>query len=229
MGLDVSVVELATAPLTRVLGEEAGGWFRDYHSERGVTLYCGVSVVSASADDRGTTLKLSDGTVLIADLVVAGIGVAPATGWLEGSGLTLSDGIACDPALRTSAPGVVAAGDIVRWRHQLFDETIRVEQWLNAVEQGAHAARTLLGEAEPFTHVPYFWSDQFDAMVRFVGRGTATDCTEIKRVSDRGMVALFGRNRVLEGALCINAPRHLAKCKVAIQKRHPWAERADLL
>ena len=229
LGLDVSVVELAQVPLTRVLGDEAGGWFREFHTERGVNLYCGTTVTKVSPGAGCTTVELSDGTVLKADVVAAGVGVTPATDWLAGSGIHVDDGVLCDPALRTAAPDVVAAGDVVRWHNQLFGEQMRVEQWLNAVEQGEHAARTLLGDSQPFTHVPYFWSDQFDAMVRFVGRGAATDTIEVKRVNDRSLVALFGKDDVLEGALCINAPRALARSKVAIQNRIPWGDRADLV
>jgi NADPH-dependent 2,4-dienoyl-CoA reductase/sulfur reductase-like enzyme len=224
LGLHVSVVEMAPVPLTRVLGDEAGSWFQEYHADRGVDLYCGSVLDGIEVTATGTRLRLGDGTVLTADLVVAGVGVTPATDWLEGSGVTLDNGIVCDRTLRASAPGVVAAGDIVRWHNDLFDETMRVEQWLNAVEQGAHAGHTLLGAGEPFAPVPYFWSDQFDAQVRFVGRADAADAVEVQRLSDRSMVALFGRGGVVRGALCVNAPRQLARYRVAIQQRVAWGD-----
>ncbi|GAB2459344.1 NAD(P)/FAD-dependent oxidoreductase [Jatrophihabitans fulvus] len=227
LGLDVTVVELAPVPLKRVLGDESGRWFVDLHAERGVDLRCGTSVTHLATTARGTRLTLSDGSVLDADLVVAGVGVTPAVGWLAGSGIDTADGVLCDAFLRTSAPDVVAAGDVVRWPNELFGESMRVEQWLNAVDQGRHAAATLLGEREPFRPVPYFWSDQFDAMVRFVGRADAADTTRVQRVSDRATVALYGRGGVLRGALCINAPRHLARLKRGIQDRVPFADALD--
>jgi NADPH-dependent 2,4-dienoyl-CoA reductase/sulfur reductase-like enzyme len=229
LGLDVSVVELAPAPLSRVLGHAAGEWFRGFHAERGVDIHCGSSVVKLCETKGGTHIQLSNGTTLTSDVLVAGIGVTPATQWLESSGIELDDGIVCDSSLQTSLPGVVAAGDVVRWHHELFDETMRVEQWLNAVEQGQHAARTLAGQPKPFDVVPYFWSDQFEAMVRFVGRADGADAVEVKRISDRSMVALFARDGVIRGALCINAPRQLARCKVAITNRLPWSGRAEIL
>ncbi|GAB3857688.1 FAD/NAD(P)-binding oxidoreductase [Nocardioides maradonensis] len=218
MGLDVSVVEIAPVPLTRVLGTELGHWFRDLQVEHGVDLHCGHGIASIEVTPRGTRLRLDDGTELSADLIVAGVGVAPATGWLEGSGIELADGVVCDEALRTSVPGVVAAGDIVRWPNRLFGESMRVEQWLNAVEQGTHAAKTLMGEIEPFAPVPYFWSDQFEAKVKFVGHVNGEDEVKVARTGDTSLVALFGRGERLRGALCINAPRQLAFAKRDILK-----------
>jgi NADPH-dependent 2,4-dienoyl-CoA reductase/sulfur reductase-like enzyme len=228
LGLEVSVIESAPVPLTRVLGNETGGWFRDFHVAHGTALHCGTGVSRIEADAGGSLIHLADGTVHKADLIVAGIGVIPATGWLEGSGVELYDGVVCDPTLRTSVPEVVAAGDLVRWHNSLFDETMRVEQWLNAVDQGAHAARTLLGEAEPFAHVPYFWSDQFDAKVRFVGRADATDQVEVRHPRDNSVVTLFGHADVVRGALCINAPRQLALLKRAIQTGTSWQDALDI-
>ncbi|WP_158890832.1 NAD(P)/FAD-dependent oxidoreductase [Amycolatopsis anabasis] len=228
LGLDVSVVELAPVPLTRVLGDEAGGWFRDYHAENGVELYCGTALDHVEESDGGTKLTLRDGTVLAADVVVAGVGAAPATGWLEGSGVRVSDGVVCDSSLRTSVPGVVAAGDVARWHNPLFGEQLRVEQWLNAVEQGSHAARSLLGETGAFAPVPYFWSDQFEAKVRFVGRADGADRVEVRQTGDASMTALFGRDGVLRGALCVNAPRSLARYRQAVLNQVPWVDAAGV-
>jgi NADPH-dependent 2,4-dienoyl-CoA reductase/sulfur reductase-like enzyme len=132
--------------------------------------------------------------------------------------------VVCDPALRTSAPGVVAAGDIVRWHNPLFDETMRVEQWLNAVDQGAHAAATLLGADDVFAPVPYFWSDQFDAKIKFVGRAQAGCEVHVSEPHEGSVVALFRRGDRLGAALCINAPRHLALTKRAIRDGVAWTD-----
>lgn len=227
MGLDVSVVETAPVPLTRVLGDEVGGWFKDYHAEHGVDVYCDSGLDQVEVAGGGTKLRLRDGTVLAADLLVAGIGVEPATNWLSYSGVRVSDGIVCDRSLRTSVPGVVAAGDIARWHNVLFDETMRVEQWRNAVEQGGRAALTLLGDTEAFAPVPYFWSDQFDAKVRFVGRADGAEHIQVRRIGDAQLVALFGRDDVLRGALCVNAARELARYRKAILDQVPWRDVAE--
>lgn len=224
IGLDVSVVEIAPVPLTRVLGAELGRWFQDHHVRHGVHLYCGNGIDRIEAGPAGKKIRLADGTTLVADLVVAGVGVLPETGWLVGSGVELANGVVCDEALRTSAPDVVAAGDLVRWPNRLFGETMRVEQWLNAVEQGVHAARTLLGEGEPFAPVPYFWSDQFDAKVKFVGHVDGEDQVKITQADEKSLVALFGRGDRLRGALCVNAPRQLALSKRAILNGVSWTD-----
>ncbi|AYY14989.1 FAD-dependent oxidoreductase [Actinobacteria bacterium YIM 96077] len=224
MGVDVSVVELAPVPLTRVLGDEVGSWFRAYQEEHGVSLHCGKVLDGIEPGPRGSKIRLRDGTVLSADVVVAGVGVTPATGWLEGSGIELSDGVRCDKSLRTSLPRVVAAGDVVRWYNPLFDEEMRIEQWTNAVEQGRRAALTLLGADEAYAPVPYFWSDQFDAKMRFVGRSNAADRVHVEQTGDTSLVALFGRDGVLRGALCVNAARRLALYSKAIRDQVPWED-----
>lgn len=224
MGVDVSVVEVAPVPLTRVLGDEVGSWFRRYQEAHGVQLYCGTVLDGIEPGPAGSKVRLRDGTVLSADVVVAGVGVTPATGWLEGSGLRLADGVVCDKSLRASAPGIVAAGDVARWYNPLFDEEMRIEQWTNAVEQGRRAALTLLGADEAHAPVPYFWSDQFEAKMRFVGRANAADRVHVETMGDTSMVALFGRDGVLRGALCVNAARRLALYGKAISDQVRWED-----
>lgn len=224
MGLDVSVVELAPVPLSRVLGDEVGQWFRTYQQSHGVDLHCGAVIDAIEPSPGGTKVSLRDGSVLAADLVVAGVGVSPATEWLEGSAVKLSHGVVCSKSLRTSAPDVVAAGDVARWYNALFNEEMRIEQWTNAVEQGRHAAMTLLGGNDAYAPVPYFWSDQFSAKMRFVGRANPTDQLHLVRSGDTSMVALFGRDGVVRGALCVNAPRQLALYRKAIFDQVPWGD-----
>ncbi|MGH3262234.1 MAG: NAD(P)/FAD-dependent oxidoreductase [Trebonia sp.] len=222
MGLEVSVVELAPAPLARVLGDEVGNWLLGYHAARGIDIRCGTSVESIDASGK---VRLRGGTTLAADVIAAGVGALPATGWLRGSGLRLSDGVVCDQFLHTSLPGVVAAGDIARWYNPLFDQELRVEQWTNAVEQGRYAALSLLGAVDaPYASAPYFWSDQFGAKIRFVGTSSAAQQVEIKQADDNTLVALFGRDDVVCGALCVNAPRALAAYRRAIVERLPWQQ-----
>lgn len=222
IGMDVSVVETAPTPLTRVLGGEVGDWFRRLHQSHGITIHCDNGIERVDTDGRGSKLHLRDGTVLAADVVLAGIGAAPATGWLRGSGVAVSDGVTCDSSLRTSAPGVVAAGDVARWYNPLFGQQLRVEQWSNAVEQGRHAAVTLLGGTDPFASVPYFWSDQFDAKVRFAGRANGAEHIHIRQDSNDSLVALFGANGLIRGALCVNEPRKLARYRAAIAAQTLW-------
>ncbi len=182
LGNRVTVLEGAPAPLIRGLGEEMGAAVGALHAERGVDIRCGVQV--DRLHENG--VLLADGELIESDLVVVGIGVVPATAWLDDSGLELRDGVVCDETLNARRadgglrPGVYAAGDVLRWPNSLFDEEMRIEHWTNAAEQGAAAARNLLAasrgeEPEAYAPVPFFWSDQFDIRVQFLGRSAPDD------------------------------------------------------
>jgi hypothetical protein len=167
-------------------------------------------------DDRVEGVRLAGGATVAADVVVVGIGVAPETGWLHGSGLTLEDGVVCD-ATCAAAPGVVAAGDVARWPHPRYG-TIRVEHWDNAIEQGEHAARTLLahlagGEGEPFAPVPWFWSDQFDRKLQVAGRAMAGSVVEVVdgSVDDRRFAATYTLDGEVVAVLGMNMPAAIAR------------------
>lgn len=225
MGLEVGMVELAPVPLARVLGDEVGAWFNRYHAAHDIDIHCGSAVAMIEAAGRVSKVHLRDGTVLAADVIVAGVGSVPAIDWLRTSGLQLADGVVCDAYLRTSAPRVVAAGDIARWYNPLFDEDLRIEQWTNAVEQGRYAARSLLGVVDgPYSSAPYFWSDQFTAKMRFIGRANAAQHVLVQHADESGIVALYGRDGFVRGALCVNAARKLALFQQAIVDRTPWAD-----
>jgi NADPH-dependent 2,4-dienoyl-CoA reductase/sulfur reductase-like enzyme len=213
-GLDVTVLEALPAPLARAFPAEMGAACAALHLDHGVDLRCGVTVAGFEGDGRVSGVRLGDGSVVEADVVVVGVGVVPETGWLESSGLPLDNGVVCDSTCATAAPGVVAAGDIARWPNNLFGETMRIEHWSNAVEQGTAAAKRLLagpGEAVDFNPVPYFWSDQYDAKIQFLGRCRPTDEVRVVdgSIEERRFVALFGRDGRLFGALAFNRPRLL--------------------
>jgi 3-phenylpropionate/trans-cinnamate dioxygenase ferredoxin reductase component len=216
-GLTVTVIEALPVPLLRVLGARMGEVCGRLHPRNGVTLRTGVGVDGLVGNGRVSGVRLSDGTTVEADVVVVGIGVAPETAWLEGSGLTLDNGVVCD-AWCQAAPGIVAAGDVARWHNPLFGVDMRVEHWTNAVEQAEAAARTLLrgkDGAEPFAPVPYFWSDQYDSKIQFLGHASGEDDVEIVEGSadDRRFVAAYGREGRLVGALLFNHPARIPRYK----------------
>ena len=142
-GLDVTMIEALPVPLGRVLGDEMGGLCGEIHRDHGVDVRLGVGVDGFDGHERVERVRLSDGSVVEADVVIVGVGVAPNTGWLDGSGLTIDNGVVCD-ATCLAAPGVTAAGDVARWPNHRFDEVARVEHWDHAIDMGAHAARRLL-------------------------------------------------------------------------------------
>ena len=213
-GLDVTILEVLPAPLARAFPAPMAAACAALHRDHGVDLKCNVSVAGFEGTARVERVKLADGTTVDADVVVVGVGVVPETGWLESSGLRLANGVLCDETCSTAAAGVVAAGDVARWPNPLFGEEMRIEHWSNAVEQGAAAGKRLLagpGEAEPFAPVPYFWSDQYDTKIQFLGRAAADDEMAVVdgSVKERRFVAIFGRAGRLVGALAFNRPRPL--------------------
>ena len=224
-GLDVTVVEALSAPLIRVLGPEMGEVCAAVHRDHGVDLRTGVGVEGFDGAGRVERVRLTDGSAVGASVVVVGIGVVPNTEWLEGSGLALDDGVVCDAA-GLAAPGVAAAGDVARWPNRRFGEAMRVEHWDNAAAQGAHSARALLGAAEPYEPVPWFWSDQYDRKIQLAGHVRPDDEVRVVAgsVAERRFAALYGRGGRLMGALGFNRPRHVMRYRAMIEQGAAFEE-----
>lgn len=225
-GLDVSLLEALPVPLARGLGEEMGRTCAALHLDAGVDLRCGVVIDRV---EPGAGVVLADGTLVPADVVVAGIGVVPVTDWLDGSGLTIDNGVVCDETLACVGGGgaVYAAGDVARWPNPLFDgESMRVEHWTNAAEQGDAAARNLLGAGEPYAPVPFFWSDQYDVKIQFVGRCAPDDEVRVVdgSLQDRKFTAIYGRTGRLVGCLGFSMPRRVMQYRRLIAERASWED-----
>ncbi len=233
LGNDVVVLEGAAAPLIRGLGAEMGEAIAGLHRARGVDVRCGVFIEGLTEEG----VRLAGGEVVPADAIVVGVGVTPNTQWLEGSGLRLRDGVVCDANLNALdvsgevVPGVFAAGDVARWPNGLFDEEMRVEHWTNAAEQGAHVATNLrhlaAGEAfDPYEPLPFFWSDQFDHRIQFLGRAAADDDVQVVAgsIADAKFLALFGRHGKLHGALGVNAPRWVMPTRKLFLEHATWEQ-----
>ena len=232
-GVAVTMVEPLPQPLSRVLGDVIGRVVAEVHVEHGVDLRLGVGVEAIEAGDHGVErVQLSDGSVIAADLVVVGIGVIPNTAWLEGSGLTVEDGVLCDETT-LAAPGVVAAGDVARWPNPLFGEVMRVEHWEHAIDMGAHAARRLLAwaaapsdpaAAMAYGPVPWFWSDQYDRKLQLAGRVRPDDELAVVAgsIEERRFTALYGRNGRVVGAFAMNMPARVVKYRQAIAAGLTW-------
>lgn len=227
-GLDVTVVEALPTPLVRATGNEMGAAIAALHERNGTPLLCGRGVVAIEGEGKVERVQLDDGSSLPADLVVVGIGVIPSVGWLEGSGLTLQNGIVCDERLWTGVRGVYAAGDVVSWWNPVMGEQQRMENWTAAAEQGAAAARNALDpeNAKPYGTVPYFWSDWYDVRIQFVGSPDADEVLLVDGDPDVGgrWVCLYRRGERLIGALTVNGQTEIMKYRVMIQKGASWAE-----
>ncbi len=200
LGLRVTLLTRENAVLQSALGEEMGRCWTDLHRRHGVDVRVGVAVESLIGDGHVKAVRLSDGSKLKADLVLFGLGVEPATGWLRGSGITVDKGVVCDATGAVEgATDVVAAGDVARWWHPLYQEHLRIEHWDQASRQGVTAARTLLagpGNAEEYDAVPYFWSDQYDVKLQLVGVPTGHDNVAVVEgsIGDGEFVAAYGKN-----------------------------------
>lgn len=234
-GCTVTVLEGLPAPLIRGLGENMGTAATAIHATQGVNIRCNVRVQGIETQAGSVAgVRISDATgesVVAADVVLVGIGVAPATQWLEGSGLVVNDGVVCDAHLQ-AAPGVFAAGDVARWENGLYSDlepTMRVEHWTTAAEQGAHAARNALAHMNntplvPYSAVPFFWSDQFTARIQFLGR--STDAEEIRVVAgsvDEGkFAAAYMRAGRLVGVLGVSMPKVVMPSRKLLEVHTPW-------
>jgi NADPH-dependent 2,4-dienoyl-CoA reductase/sulfur reductase-like enzyme len=218
LGCDVVLLEPAPVPLAHAVGAQVGGVFAEVHREHGVELRTGVTVSAVS----GSGVRLADGTLVEADEVLVAVGSVPNTEWLEGSGLTVADGLVCDE-YSAAAPDVYAAGDVARWHNPRFGETMRVEHRTNAAEQGMAAARNLLhpGEGKPFDPIPYFWSDQYDLKIQAYGYLRGHDSVEIVDgvLADRRFVAAYRRAGRLVGVLAVGMPpKAIRAWRVALTK-----------
>ncbi len=232
-GCAVTVLEGAPAPLVRALGMEMGIAAASVHGRNGVALRCDVQVQGMEgADGRVHGVRLANGELIPADVVVVGVGVLPAVEWLETSTLALRDGIVCDANLFTGLPGVYAAGDCVRWPNLVFeghdDCEMRVEHWTNAAEQGAAAARNLLAadrgeEQTAYRAVPFFWSDQFDSRIQFVGRAHGGDDIHVfAGTTDGPFAALYRWEGRLRGVLGVSMPKMVMPFRALIAAGASW-------
>jgi len=151
---------------------EMAAFFEQYYVDRGVRF---VKETETAAIEKNSVARLKNGNTVDFDLLVAGIGVQPVTGLAAEAGLKVNNGIVVNEFLETDRPSILAAGDAANYPDQLFNKRRRVEHWDNAVSQGQHIARSLLGRQEAFLHVPYFFSDIFDLSYEFWGDFSAAD------------------------------------------------------
>ncbi|MBK7947881.1 MAG: FAD-dependent oxidoreductase [Deltaproteobacteria bacterium] len=211
-GCAVTVVEPLPAPLIRGLGPILGERVARRHREAGVEFHLGVGVSGFEGEDRVTGVQLADGRVVPAEVVVVGVGAAPAVGWLADSGLAIDNGILCDATGASSRAGISALGDCARWTNPRYPERPRFEHWTSAVEQADVVARRIVhGSAEPHAAVPYVWTDQFDLRLAIAGEFRAEDEMHVclGTLGEDKFLVLFGRGGKLVGAVGCKRPRQL--------------------
>ena len=225
LGVEVVLVEPQPAPLASVLGEQVGNLITRLHRAEGVDVRPGVGVAEVRGENGHVrTVVLSDGSELPADLVVVGIGSRPATDWLEGSGVTIDNGVVCDEAGRTSAPNVWALGDVASWRDATGHQA-RVEHWSNVAEQARVIVPAMLGQDAPeVIVVPYFWSDQYDVKIQCLGEPEATDTVHLVEDDGRKFLAFYERDGIVAGVVGGGMPGKVMKTRAKIANGAPIAD-----
>jgi 3-phenylpropionate/trans-cinnamate dioxygenase ferredoxin reductase subunit len=205
MGAEVVLIEPLPVPLYRVLGAEVGAVFSQLHADHGVVMRLGVGVASLQGGSAVEQVVLDDGRTEATDLVVAGIGVTPRIELAEAAGLEIDNGVVVDDLLQTSAPGIFAAGDIANAWHPHYKQRIRTEHWANALNQGSAAGANAVGTPAPYTRLPYFFSDQYDLGLEYVGYASADDAVAIRGdLGKREFIAFYHRDGVVTAGMNVN-------------------------
>ncbi len=235
LGREVTVLEVLSVPLQRALGDRVGEIYAAIHRDHGVDLRLGEGVAAIRGAGRAEEVVTASGQRIPCDLVVIGVGVHPEVGWLEGSGLAVQNGVVVDELCRTSIPDVYAAGDVANWWHPVLGERLRVEHWDNAQNQGIAAAKSMLGKGEPYAPVPYFWSDQYDLTLQYVGHASGSDEIVFRGpVEPTRLLAFYLRDGRLRACLGINrlrevsAVRRLLRSGIPVSREQLEDETVDL-
>jgi NADPH-dependent 2,4-dienoyl-CoA reductase/sulfur reductase-like enzyme len=232
-GLAVTVVASSQVPFEQVLGREVGAWLQQVHEAQGVTFRLGTKAQAIKGADAVEAVVLDDGETLPADLVVVGIGVTPATDFVDASLLDEGDrSISVDACLQ-AAPNVYAAGDIAQYPDPWTNQPVRIEHWRLALQQGRTAAQNMLGESVPFQAVPFFWTGQYDLKLRYVGHaGTWDEVVIHGSLADQRFLAFYLQGERIAAVAGVGRDRDIAAISELMRLRQmPTAEelqRSDL-
>lgn len=213
-GCEVIVIEAAARALMRAVPEIVAAHLVERHRQMGVDVRFAVQVdrIMGSAMKRLTGVKLSDGTSIACDCVIAGIGVKPRTGLAEAAGIDVADGIAVDDTLRTNDPHIFAAGDVCSFPHRLFRRRMRLECWKNAEDHARIVARNMLDRGETYSEVPWFWSDQYDMTIQIAGMPAFGVTTAVRETSAASRIFFaLDRDGVLVGASGVGQVGEIAR------------------
>jgi len=227
-GAEVTLLEVAPVPLGHVLGERLGERLGRLHRDRGVDLRTGVRIEAFEGDGRVRAVRLEGGERIEAGVVVLGVGITPNDDLARAAGIGCDNGVLVDERCATSAPGVFAAGDVANHPNAVFDRRIRIEHWQNAQSQAAAAAKAMLGATEPYTDVPWFWSDQYDAVIQMFGLPEGFDELVVRGdLEDEQFAAYFlGGGRLL-ASFALNAAKDARAVRPLIGARVDGAALAD--
>ncbi|WP_110208457.1 NAD(P)/FAD-dependent oxidoreductase [Nocardioides daejeonensis] len=222
-GADVTLVEAQALPLVGAVGSLVAERLSLLHRQYGVDLRLRTKVRDIIGTEHVEKVALNDGSVVPADLVVVGIGVEPNTGWLRGSGVAVSDGVACSPYLESTVPGVYAVGDVARWVNPWSGHSTRMEHWTSVGEQAASVVRNALTvDRQPCSITPYFWSEWYGHKLQLLGEFAQE--TELQGEPDptAPFLAQYRYDGNLVGAFALDRTGPLMKMRAAIARRASW-------
>jgi 3-phenylpropionate/trans-cinnamate dioxygenase ferredoxin reductase subunit len=217
-GTDCALVMMEEVALSRTFGEEPGRFFHELLESKGVEIHGGESLAAFEGDDHASAVVTESGKTIEGDMVVVGAGVRPDVMLAEKAGLQVGDGIVCDSTLQTSVDGIYAAGDVCSYESPVHGRRLRVEHWDVAMQQGQHAARSMMGDAKPYEVVPYFFSDLADWVgLEYVGPATDWDELVWRGDRDSGEFAVFYvKDGKVAGALTVERSEDLAHARALL-------------
>ncbi|MBL8226539.1 MAG: FAD-dependent oxidoreductase [Chromatiales bacterium] len=220
LDLAVTVVELAPGILARIEAPPVAAFYTRMHEEAGVHIRCGTGVAKIHGENRVTGVTLTDGTDLPADLVIIGVGIVPATELAETAGLPCDNGIVVDEFCRTADPHILAIGDCTNHPNPLLGRRLRLESVHNAQEQAKTAAAAILGTAQPYAQIPWFWSDQYDLKLQIVGFSARHEQAVVRGdPASRSFAVFFLDEGRLTSCYAINSPREFMLSKKLVAAR----------
>jgi 3-phenylpropionate/trans-cinnamate dioxygenase ferredoxin reductase subunit len=235
LGLDVTVIGLGAHPLERVLGPEMGELYGQVHTDHGVRLHRRAQVTAITGHGgRASGVETADGTRVEADLVLVAVGAVPNVELAQAAGLPIDSttgGVVASATLQTTDADVFVAGDIASVPSARYGRSVRVEHWATALNQGPHAARAMLGSTDPYPELPYFFSDQYDVGMEYLGFVAGPDAYDELVVSgsvpDRELVAFWVKDGRVEAGMAVNVWEQMDRIKDLIHREGP-VDRAEL-
>jgi 3-phenylpropionate/trans-cinnamate dioxygenase ferredoxin reductase subunit len=220
LGLDVTVVEMESRVMSRVVSAQVSDFYEREHLRHGVKLRLSTGVSGFSGGSRVTSVNLHSADPLAADMVLIGIGIEPNIGLASAAGLEVSNGIVVDDRCRSSDPDIYSIGDCTFHPNAIFGRSVRLESVHNALEQARTAAQNICGEEVRYCDVPWFWSDQYDIKLQIAGLSQGHDQTVLRGNPDsRSFSCLYLKNGILIAVDAINCPKDFMQAKPLIAAR----------
>lgn len=222
LGVEIEVVEIFETPLQRAVGREVGKIYEAIHEEQGVRFHLGQGVERFDGAGRVEEVVTDRGSRIGCDFAVVGVGIQPATDVVDGAGVAVDNGILVDEYCRTNVDGIYAAGDVANHYHPLFGSRLRVEHWDNALKQGAAAARNMVGRDVPFDDPHWFWSDQYDTNLQYMGYAPEWDELVVRgSMEERNFAGFYVKDGVVRAVVGLNRGKDVRRSAGLIRAGQP--------